>query len=120
MTGLSDRFREVQVTLEQPEELPAGMPATWLNPEKSGVVVGFTYSRFERGRNRAEIQRLFTGVREVTARVMPLRAIMVAVFFQAEDGIRDTSVTGVQTCALPIYAPGAGIRTTRRFAYGTV
>ena len=28
-------------------------------------------------------------------------------FFQAEDGIRDWSVTGVQTCALPIY--GAGI-----------
>src|SRR5436189_1647050 len=26
-------------------------------------------------------------------------------FFQAEDGIRDTSVTGVQTCALPITIP---------------
>src|SRR5690606_40322448 len=25
-------------------------------------------------------------------------------FFQAEDGIRDFHVTGVQTCALPIYA----------------
>src|SRR5439155_5903755 len=25
-------------------------------------------------------------------------------FFQAEDGIRDGHVTGVQTCALPIYA----------------
>src|SRR5438105_12462953 len=25
-------------------------------------------------------------------------------FFQAEDGIRDPLVTGVQTCALPIYA----------------
>src|SRR5207248_3771447 len=24
-------------------------------------------------------------------------------FFQAEDGIRDRTVTGVQTCALPIY-----------------
>jgi len=24
-------------------------------------------------------------------------------FFQAEDGIRDLIVTGVQTCALPIY-----------------
>src|SRR2546429_378117 len=24
-------------------------------------------------------------------------------FFQAEDGIRDVAVTGVQTCALPIY-----------------
>src|SRR5215208_5888869 len=26
-------------------------------------------------------------------------------FFQAEDGIRDGHVTGVQTCALPIYPP---------------
>src|SRR5438128_11089282 len=38
-------------------------------------------------------------------------------FFQAEDGIRDATVTGVQTCALPIFAVltacGAGIRATR-------
>src|SRR5436189_6277826 len=30
--------------------------------------------------------------------------LLVSFFFQAEDGIRDTSVTGVQTCALPISA----------------
>src|SRR6266568_6172666 len=30
-------------------------------------------------------------------------------FFQAEDGIRDGTVTGVQTCALPISAAGAAI-----------
>src|SRR2546429_9331702 len=30
-------------------------------------------------------------------------------FFQAEDGIRDVAVTGVQTCALPIFHR-AGIR----------
>ena len=29
-------------------------------------------------------------------------SISMFFFFQAEDGIRDTSVTGVQTCALPI------------------
>src|SRR5687767_15232745 len=29
-------------------------------------------------------------------------------FFQAEDGIRDKLVTGVQTCALPIYRPVVG------------
>src|SRR3712207_7279756 len=29
------------------------------------------------------------------------------VFFQAEDGIRDIGVTGVQTCALPILAARA-------------
>src|SRR5207249_5628871 len=28
---------------------------------------------------------------------------MLFFFFQAEDGIRDRNVTGVQTCALPIY-----------------
>src|SRR5262249_57039920 len=28
-------------------------------------------------------------------------------FFQAEDGIRDWSVTGVQTCALPIWSGAA-------------
>src|SRR2546430_10376538 len=35
-------------------------------------------------------------------------------FFQAEDGIRDLTVTGVQTCALPIYVrgvPRASLRT---------
>src|SRR5215211_8902647 len=31
-------------------------------------------------------------------------------FFQAEDGIRDHCVTGVQTCALPIYAWSTGLR----------
>src|SRR2546429_4864996 len=30
--------------------------------------------------------------------------IMDCFFFQAEDGIRDVAVTGVQTCALPILA----------------
>src|SRR5688572_26241940 len=30
-------------------------------------------------------------------------------FFQAEDGIRDLTVTGVQTCALPIYTNGANV-----------
>src|SRR5437763_9779372 len=32
----------------------------------------------------------------------PGKKANVFFFFQAEDGIRDTSVTGVQTCALPI------------------
>src|SRR5690606_22309133 len=35
-------------------------------------------------------------------------------FFQAEDGIRDFHVTGVQTCALPI--SGASARSSRRCA----
>src|SRR5947209_13549680 len=34
-------------------------------------------------------------------RCAPFRSV-VRFFFQAEDGIRDIGVTGVQTCALPI------------------
>src|SRR5699024_11934230 len=30
--------------------------------------------------------------------------LVLCFFFQAEDGIRDRNVTGVQTCALPIYS----------------
>src|SRR5260370_9399509 len=38
-------------------------------------------------------------------------------FFQAEDGIRDSSVTGVQTCALPIYTAASAISNlARQFA----
>src|SRR2546430_12452939 len=44
---------------------------------------------------------------------MPLivRVVSMFFFFQAEDGIRDLTVTGVQTCALPIFpADAPGIR----------
>src|SRR2546430_5087117 len=37
---------------------------------------------------------------KMTVRVR--RACQFVFFFQAEDGIRDLTVTGVQTCALPI------------------
>src|SRR5256884_1323514 len=38
-------------------------------------------------------------------------------FFQAEDGIRDVAVTGVQTCALPIWA---GVTLNVATSVGTV
>src|ERR1039457_7315599 len=34
---------------------------------------------------------------------MSASVILCFLFFQAEDGIRDYKVTGVQTCALPIW-----------------
>src|SRR5256886_10651986 len=39
----------------------------------------------------------------------PLNVDVRIFFFQAEDGIRDLTVTGVQTCALPISPWGAAI-----------
>jgi len=41
-----------------------------------------------------------------------------AFFFQAEDGIRGIGVTGVQTCALPIWvSPAGNVKTGAEFAY---
>src|SRR5947208_16503965 len=45
-----------------------------------------------------------------------LRSAVSFFFFQAEDGIRDDLVTGVQTCALPILAltqAGRAVATAR-------
>src|SRR5204862_4584470 len=39
-----------------------------------------------------------------------IEVVFYIFFFQAEDGIRDADMTGVQTCALPIYIFINGIR----------
>src|SRR3712207_8620545 len=46
--------------------------------------------------------------------------MIVCFFFQAEDGIRDIGVTGVQTCALPISAAWTpnGFRAEGKFSIG--
>src|SRR5262249_59755201 len=41
-------------------------------------------------------------------------------FFKAEDGIRDWSVTGVQTCALPICRPAGRVPSLRLPATPTI
>src|SRR5205807_4152363 len=46
----------------------------------------------------------------------------ICLFFQAEDGIRDYKVTGVQTCALPILNPAScviALEQGRILAQGT-
>src|SRR5256886_6090876 len=53
-----------------------------------------------------------------------LSAYGIFFFFQAEDGIRDLTVTGVQTCALPIYQsiaaePRGAVRAARFSLPGT-
>src|SRR5687767_15765946 len=45
-----------------------------------------------------------------------MRVYFVFFFFQAEDGIRDKLVTGVQTCALPIYSASSAAAVAPFFA----
>src|SRR5436305_6381996 len=48
---------------------------------------------------------LFSVTRFDCKRMSVRGRFLVFFFFQAEDGIRDADVTGVQTCALPISKP---------------
>src|SRR5437868_11593969 len=54
--------------------------------------------------------------RKVVAKIIAVSGTLEedVFFFQAEDGIRDRNVTGVQTCALPIF--GANQQTASRGA----
>ena len=79
MNALSQRFREVEVTLEAPVPAkPAEWPPEWLIPEVTGVVARFVDSRYREDHLESNVRRLFTGVRSVAARSMPLRSIFVA------------------------------------------
>src|SRR3989440_8728804 len=50
---------------------------------------------------RLETPRYFT-----VSLPFAMHTLLCCFFFQAEDGIRDLIVTGVQTCALPIWPSG--------------
>src|SRR5256886_10276844 len=51
---------------------------------------------------------LATGAGALPITLLTVSYQSLDVFFQAEDGIRDLTVTGVQTCALPIYQAESG------------
>jgi ABC-2 type transport system ATP-binding protein len=76
LSALSARFREVQVTLDEPA-LPTPWPAHWLRPESSPAVVRFVETHFDSDRTFAQIRLLFHGVTHIEATPMPLRSIFV-------------------------------------------
>jgi ABC-2 type transport system ATP-binding protein len=77
MASLSERFREVEVTLDTPPTLPGSWPRHWLRPETSAAVVRFVESSFDQERTFGEVRMLFRGVTGISANPMPLRAIFI-------------------------------------------
>ena len=76
MTILTQRFREVELTLEGPSTVPETLPSTWIRADSA--VVRFIETRFDEDRTSAEIQRLFGDVRNLTFTPMSLRSIFLA------------------------------------------
>ena len=78
MTSLSNRFREIEVTLEAPPQLPNQWADSWICLEASSAIIRFIDSQFDRERTLAEVQRLFPAAKNVSVNPLPLRAIFVA------------------------------------------
>jgi ABC-2 type transport system ATP-binding protein len=77
MESLTDRFREIEVTLGTVPELPNTWPPHWLRPERSPSVVRFVDSQFDHERVQGEVRRLFGETARVSVTPMSLRAIFV-------------------------------------------
>ncbi|HTY94103.1 MAG TPA: ABC transporter ATP-binding protein [Steroidobacteraceae bacterium] len=75
MADLSDRFRQVRVTLEAPMPAPGRWPARWLLPVTSGSVVSFVDTAYGEARLAADLAAVFAGVRNLDVEPLPLRTI---------------------------------------------
>jgi ABC-2 type transport system ATP-binding protein len=89
MDALAARFREIEVSVDPPIHLPgqADWPGGWLQPVVSQALVRFVDTRFEPEQTTNEIQRLFTGVRHISAQPMPLRAIFIALARESSKNV---------------------------------
>jgi ABC-type multidrug transport system ATPase subunit len=85
MSVLSNRFREIELTLDPPAAIPASLPSAWLQVKSSGGVVRFVDSSFEEERTRADIGKVFTTVSDIAIRPMTLRAIFLAMAKASPD-----------------------------------
>lgn len=79
MASLTERFREVEVTLDSSANIPTNghWPANWLRRETGPALIRFVETRFDLERTSGEIRQLFGGVQSISVNAMPLRAIFV-------------------------------------------
>lgn len=79
MTTLSNRFRDVIVTLSVPAPLPAELPATWIEAQTADCVLHFVESDFKEGVSERALADRFPSARDLTFAHMSLRQIFLAI-----------------------------------------
>jgi ABC-2 type transport system ATP-binding protein len=79
MASLSNRFRDVTVTLDGPASLPAGTPPDWLQFQVNGAVVRFVHSGYAGDASEHAIRAAFPQARSLSFDPMPLRSIFLAI-----------------------------------------
>lgn len=79
LSVLSDRFRDVTVTLRQPRALPGTLPAAWLHTQSADCVIRFVHSGYVAQETERELATAFPDARDFAFDPMPLRSIFLAV-----------------------------------------
>jgi ABC-2 type transport system ATP-binding protein len=83
LPALSERFREIEVTVDEGVPRTSGLPEHWLRVEVAGSVVRFVDSRYDADRSIADAQQLFGPRARIAATAMSLRAIFVTLARQS-------------------------------------
>jgi ABC-2 type transport system ATP-binding protein len=76
---LTDRFREVVITLDDASAIRRELPKTWLRPEISGSVIRFIDSDYRGERTAVELAEIFPTARDISFNPMSLRSIFLSV-----------------------------------------
>jgi ABC-2 type transport system ATP-binding protein len=87
MSRLSDRCREVYVTLDSTAQVPHPLPAHWLQPRADGNVLMFVDTQFSDDTLSELVRTVCEGVRHIDAKPMNLRSIFTTLAPAARDGV---------------------------------
>ena len=85
LTTLVERFREVELTFDEPPRLPGKAPDTWMHLGNSGAVVRFIESGFDPERTTSEVRSVLGEARNVMFTPMSLRSIFLAMAKSEQD-----------------------------------
>jgi ABC-2 type transport system ATP-binding protein len=86
MSDLSERLREVRVTLEQGACVPEHLPKEWLQPRAFGNVLSFVDTRYSEEDLGARVRSLLGPVRQIDAQPMPLNSVFKTLARAVRDG----------------------------------
>lgn len=86
MTELSERVRDVRVTLEREAVAPSCVPDEWLQLTASGNVLSFVDTRFKDDRLAASVAALCKGIKNIDVQPIALRTIFTTLARAARGG----------------------------------
>jgi ABC-2 type transport system ATP-binding protein len=87
MSRLTERCREMYVTLDAAARVPEPLPPHWLQARAAGNVLMFVETQFSEHTSDALIRTLCEGVRQIDTKPMNLRSIFTTLAPAARDGV---------------------------------